>query len=194
MRVSSARQLLAAAFVGLVGSTQAQSVNYQVDPGHTWVVYEVLHYGTSTSRGRMPAKTGTMQIDPKAGAGKVEIEIDTSAPSSGVPALDSMLQGERFFRSAQFPTARFVSTEIRFEGERPVELRGELTLLGATHPVTLKGLRYGCYENNMLKREFCGGDFEATIRRSQWGMGWGVPRIAADEVRLVIQVEAIRQN
>jgi polyisoprenoid-binding protein YceI len=38
----------------------------------------------------------------------------------------------------------------------------------------------------------CGGDFETTIQRSQWGMGYGIPGIP-DAVRLVIQVEAIRQ-
>jgi polyisoprenoid-binding protein YceI len=44
----------------------------------------------------------------------------------------------------------------------------------------------------MLKREVCGGDFETTIQRSRWGMTWG-PHIVADDVRLLIQVEAIKQ-
>ena len=45
----------------------------------------------------------------------------------------------------------------------------------------------------MLKREVCGGDFETTINRSQYdvkyGLDWGFP----DAVRLVIQVEAVKQ-
>jgi polyisoprenoid-binding protein YceI len=193
MKETAARTLVAAIGLGAMGFAQAELVNYQIDPGHTWVVYEIVHFGTSTNRGRFATKSGSVQIDVQALSGKAEIEIDTSAPASGVPALDSMLQGERFFRSAEFPTARFSAGDMHFDGTRPVELRGELTLLGATHPVTLKTERYNCYQHSMLKREVCGGDFETTIRRSQWGMAWGM-NIVADEVRLLIQIEAVKQN
>jgi polyisoprenoid-binding protein YceI len=39
----------------------------------------------------------------------------------------------------------------------------------------------------------CGGDFETTIQRSQWGMNWGLDMGVPDNVRLLVQVEAIRQ-
>jgi len=45
----------------------------------------------------------------------------------------------------------------------------------------------------MLKREVCGGDFETTITRSQWGMNWGLNFGFPDSVRLLVQVEAIKQ-
>jgi polyisoprenoid-binding protein YceI len=70
---------------------------------------------------------------------------------------------------------------------------GTLTLLGKTLPVTLKATQFNCYLNPMFKREVCGGDFEATIQRSQWGMGWGLNMGVPDNVRLLVQVEAIRQ-
>jgi polyisoprenoid-binding protein YceI len=44
----------------------------------------------------------------------------------------------------------------------------------------------------MLKREVCGGDFETTIQRSQYGMTYGLLG-HPDNVRLVIQVEAVKQ-
>ena len=37
-----------------------------------------------------------------------------------------------------------------------------------------------------------GGDFETTIQRSQWGSTYGLPGIP-DNVRLIVQVEAIKQ-
>jgi len=181
--------IAAAAAMPAYGAT----TRFEVDPSHTWVVYEIVHFGTSTNRGRLPVKAGTVQFDAQAKTGKVDVTVDTMAPASGVPALDKMLQGERLFRSSEFPTARFVAGEVRFDGERPVELKGELTLLGATHPVTLKSLRYGCYPHPMLKRDVCGGDFETTIQRSRWGMGWGA-HIVSDDVRLLIQVEAVKQT
>jgi len=184
---------LAAVIAAVAGPACAAPMKYEIDPGHTWVVYEITHFGTSTNRGRFPVKEGTVQVDAQAGVGKVDVTIDTSAPASGVPALDRMLQGERLFRSAEFPAARFVAGDIRFDAGKPVELKGELTLLGATHPVTLKSQRYNCFHHAMLKRDVCGGDFETTIQRSRWGMGWGT-HIVADEVRLLIQVEAVKQE
>ena len=38
-----------------------------------------------------------------------------------------------------------------------------------------------------------GGDFETTIVRSQYGMVWGLNFGFSDNVRLVVQVEAIKQ-
>jgi polyisoprenoid-binding protein YceI len=59
--------------------------------------------------------------------------------------------------------------------------------------VTLKATQFNCYMNPMFKREVCGGDFETTIQRSQWGMGWGLNMGAPDAVRLLVQVEAVKQ-
>ena len=72
-------------------------------------------------------------------------------------------------------------------------MTGQFTLMGKTHPVTLKATKFNCYQNPMLKREVCGGDFETTIQRSQWGMTYGLPGIP-DNVRLLIQVEAIKNQ
>jgi polyisoprenoid-binding protein YceI len=194
MKETSALAAIGAALIGLSAAPPAlaAAASYELDPSHTWVVYEIVHLGTSTNRGRFPIKSGRVALDLQEHSGRLEVTIDTASPASGVPALDAMMQGERLLRSTEFPTARFVSTDMRFDGDKPVEIKGDLTLLGATHPVALKGQRFNCYMHSMLKREVCGGDFETTIQRSRWGMGWG-PQIVADDVRLLIQVEAIKQ-
>ena len=45
----------------------------------------------------------------------------------------------------------------------------------------------------MIKRQVCGGDFEATLQRSQYGISYGLPAVAPDAIRLLVQVEAVRQ-
>jgi polyisoprenoid-binding protein YceI len=67
-----------------------------------------------------------------------------------------------------------------------------LTLRGVTKPVTLTATGFNCYDNPRLKREVCGGDFETTIQRSQFGITYAAP-VSPDAVRLLIQVEAIKQ-
>jgi polyisoprenoid-binding protein YceI len=171
---------------------QAQGASYAIDPTHTFVTFEVLHIGTSTSRGRFDRKSGSITMDRSAKSGRVDITIETASINTGVAAFDKNLQGKDFFDSETHATARFVGDRFTFVGDKVSEVAGQFTLLGKTHPVTLKAVRFNCFEHSRLKRELCGGDFETTIQRSQWGMGYGIPGIP-DAVRLVIQVEAIRQ-
>jgi polyisoprenoid-binding protein YceI len=41
-----------------------------------------------------------------------------------------------------------------------------------------------------LRRDFCGGDFDASLERGRFGATLGEPFVS-DDVHLVIQVEAI---
>ena len=189
------KQLLAAAATVLAcfaGAAQAQSASYAIDPGHTFVTFEVLHFGTSTARGRFDKKEGTVQFDRAGKTGKVDITIDMASINTGVAGFNTHLSGKDFFNAAEFPTAKFTSDKFSFAGDKVSEVSGTLTLLGKSNPVTLKAANFNCYENPRLKREVCGGDFETTILRSQYGMGYGLPNIP-DSVRLTVQIEAVKQ-
>ncbi|MFY9514167.1 MAG: YceI family protein [Rubrivivax sp.] len=183
--------LAAAAALAAVGTVQAAS--YTVDPTHTSVGFEVSHFGTSTIRARFDKKEGSIEFDRAAKTGRVEISIDTSSINSGVAPFDKHLQSKDFFNAAEHPAAKFVGDRFAFEGDKVAAVSGTLTMLGKAQPVTLKAKNFNCYTNPIFKREVCGGDFEAVIQRSQWGINYGMPAIAPDDVRLVIQVEAIRQ-
>lgn len=185
--------LIAAALAATAFTAQAQSATYAIDPTHTFVTFEVPHFGVTTNRGRFDKKTGAVQFDKAGKTGKVDITIETGSINTGTAAFDKHLQSKDFFNSAEHPTARFVADKFSFNGDKVSEVAGSLTLLGKTHPVTLKATNFGCYTNPMLKVEVCGGDFETTIVRSQWGMGWGLNFGFSDNVRLVVQVEGIKQ-
>ncbi len=184
--------LLIAAALLTAGAAQAQGVSYAIDPTHTFVTFEVTHFGTSTNRGRFDKKSGSITFDRAAKAGKVDISIETASVNTGTVPFDKHLQSKDFFDSDTHPTVRFVGERFGFEGDKISEVAGTLTLLGKAQPVTLKAVRFNCFDHPRLKREVCGGDFETTIQRSQWGMGYGIPAIP-DAVKLLIQVEAIRQ-
>ena len=190
------KTLLAAATLVLGLATAAQATTaatYAIDPTHTFVTYEIGHMGTSTNRGRFDKKEGAVQLDRAAKAGKVDVVFEVGSVSTGVETLDKHLQGPDFFDAARFPTARFVGDKFVFSGDKVSEVAGQLTLRGKTLPVTLKARNFNCYTSPLFKREVCGGDFEATIRRSQWGVSYGLDFGFPDEVRLLVQVEAVRQ-
>lgn len=184
--------LLLTALFAVAGIAQAESATYAIDPTHTWVTFEAKHFGTSTLRGRWDKKEGTVTLDKAAKTGKVEFTLDMNSLTTGTGPFDGHLKSKDFFAVEEFPTAKFVGDKFSFNGDKVTSVTGELTLRGKTNPVTLTATNFNCYQNPMFKREVCGGDFETTIQRTQWGVNYGVPGIP-DAVRLLIQVEAVKQ-
>ena len=183
----------AAALTLLALTTQAQAANYAIDPAHTYVTFEIGHFGTSTNRGRFDKKEGKVEFDRAAKTGKVEIAIDTKSVNTGFGAFNEHLQSADLFDAAKYPNVTFVSDKFNFSGDKLADVTGKLTLLGKTQPVTLKAVNFNCYDSPMLKREVCGGDFETTIDRTQFGMNYGIDWGFPKNVRLLIQVEAVKQ-
>lgn len=189
-----AKTLIAAALLAATaGSAFAQAATYAVDPTHTFVFYESTHFGTSTNRGRFPIAEGKVTYDKAGKAASVDITIDIAGVTTGVAPLDTHLKGKDFFDAATHPTGRFVSEKVVFSGDKVAEVSGKLTLLGKAQPVTLKATNFNCYQNPMLKREVCGGDFTTTLVRSQYGITYGLNYGFPDNIPLQIQIEAVKQ-
>lgn len=184
--------LLAALIAATAGAAQAQSATYAIDKNHTAVTFEAKHFGTSTLRGRWDKKEGTITLDKAAKTGKVEFTLEMASITTGSPQFDGHLKSKDFFAAEEFPTAKFVGDKFTFNGDKVSSVTGELTLHGKTNPVTLTATSFNCFDHPMLKREVCGGDFEATIQRSQFGIA-GYMAVSPDAVRLLIQVEAVKQ-
>ena len=181
------------AATALAPAAHAEVSTYVIDPAHTFVTFEVPHFGTSTNRGRFDKKTGSVQFDKSAKTAQVDLTLETGSINTGTAAFDKHLQSDNFFNSAQFPTARFVADNFSFDGDKVTKVRGQLTLLGKTNPVELSATNFNCYMSPVLKHEVCGGDFETTIARDQWGMNWGIDYGIPNSVKLAIQVEAVKQ-
>lgn len=184
---------LVVALIGAVAAAAAPArpLAYAADPAHTRVQWEVRHFGTSTQRGRFGPVDAQIVLDREAQRGELSVTIDTAAVDSGVGPLDGMLRGASFLDSAAFPQAYFVASRLVFDGPTLKEARGEFTLRGVSRPLTLRALRFDCHADAPGTHEVCGGDFEAEFLRSDYGITFGLPFVA-DRVRLVIQVEAVR--
>ena len=172
----------------------AKGATYVIDPTHTFVLYEIGHYGTTTNRGRFSTKDGTVKVDAAGTSGQVDITMDISTVNTGVDLLNRHVQSKDFFDVADFPTGHFVADRISFVGDRVSEVPGSLTLHGKTVQVVLKANRFNCYVSPLFARQVCGGDFETTITRSDFGITWGLNFGFEDKVRLIVQVEAIKSQ
>lgn len=184
---------VAAALWACAGA-QAQSAVYKIDPSHTHASWEAKHFGTSTNRGQWDKTDGEITLDKTAKTGKVDVTIDMASINTGVAPFNTHLKSEAFFDVANHPTARFVGDKLKFEGDKLVEVSGDLTIRGKTNAATLKAIAYNCYMHPSLKREICGGDFETIVRRSAFNVNWGVvEKFTADDIKVSIQVEAVKQ-
>ena len=168
-----------------------KGATYVVDPTHTFVIYEIGHYGTTTNRGRFSTRDGSVKIDAAGTSGQVDVTIDISSINTGVDLLNRHVQSKDFFNVADFPNGRFVADGIEFGGDKVARVPGTLTLLGKSKPVTLEAKRFNCYTSPIYSRQVCGGDFETTITRSDFGIIWGLNFGFEDQVHLIVQIEAI---
>lgn len=191
-RTLAIRTIGAAFGLGLA-TAQAAPADYKIDLDHTYASFAIDHNGASINRGRFGDVSGSVRFDKEARTGAVDITVQTASVYSGSKGFDEHLRSADLFDVAKHPTMRFVSDRLVFEGDRLVEVPGQLTLLGQTHPVTLKAAQFRCYPNQRAKTEACGGDFEAVIDRTQWGMDYLVKVGMPKTVRIGATIEAFRQ-
>jgi polyisoprenoid-binding protein YceI len=192
------KQFLTAAIVALAAGTSfgamAAETTYQLDPSHTYPSFEADHFGgVSIWRGKFKKSGGTVTIDREGKTGTLEATIDMRSVDIGNDTLDMELKSSKFFDAAQFPTAVYKGTSMKFKGDVPVEVIGELTLHGVTKPLNLTIESFKCFQNPMLKREVCGTESTATFDRSDFGVDMGKTYGFKMQTVLHIQAEGVKQ-
>ena len=185
--------LLAALLTGMTGAVLAAPVTYQIDPGHTFPSFETDHFGgLSVWRGRFDHTTGTIVLDKEKGTGTVEVTVDAASVDLGNPKLTEHVKSEEMLDVAKFPTATYKGTLAAFKDGAPTEVHGQFTLHGVTHPLDLTVRTFKCTINPMSKKEVCGADVGGTFNRADYGVSYGDKYGFKMDVKLLIQVEAIR--
>jgi polyisoprenoid-binding protein YceI len=178
----------AALSAALATTAFAAPTTYKTDANHTFVRFSYSHMGFSTQESRFDKVTGTITFDPAAKTGEVDITIDTKSVDTGSDLFNQHIQAADFLDTGNFGTATFKSTAVKFDGDKPVSVAGNLTLKGVTKPVTLMVTGFKAGEN-MMKKQAVGADATTKIKRSDFNMGKYVPNVS-DDVTLTIALEA----
>jgi polyisoprenoid-binding protein YceI len=188
-------KLLIALFatLGLTGTAFAAPTTYTTDANHTFAQFEYNHLGFSNQTSRFNTVNGTVTIDPVAKKGSADITIDTKSIDTGSTIFNSHIQGEDFLSTTQFPTASFQSSDMIFKGDKPVALKGVLTLKGVSKPVTLKITNFDCKKHPMTGVEYCGANAETKVKRTEFNMGKYAPNVG-DDVTIMIAIEAAKKE
>ena len=187
--------LPAAVLTLVAGSALAAPVTYDVDPGHTYPSFEADHMGgLSVWRGKFDKSSGTIVVDKDKSTGTVDITIDTSSIDFGHEKLNEHTKGPDLFDVTKYPTATYKGTLVKFVNGAPTAVDGQFTLHGVTKPLTLTIDSFLCKPNPMTKKEICGADAKATFNRKDFGMPYGEAYGFKMDVKLSIQVEAVRKG
>jgi polyisoprenoid-binding protein YceI len=177
----------------ITGSALAAPVKYDVDPNHTYPSFAADHFGgLSVWRGKFDKTSGTIELDKEKASGTVEITVDMTTIDFGHQKLNEHARSAEMFDVEKFPTATYKGKLTNFKDGAPTEVEGELTMHGVTKPLTLTIDQFKCIVNPMSKKQVCGADAGATINRSDFGVSYGEKLGFKQQVKLSIQVEAIK--
>ncbi len=189
--------------VGLVAvalplSAAAAPETYTFDPYHTYAHFEATHLDFSHLKGRFDKSAGTFTIDRAAKTASVELTVQTASVSTGMPdrgpykiSRDDLLRSPDYFNVAEFPTMTFRATNVKFTGDFPTRIEGTLTLVGVSKPLTLTVINPKC-GTNIFKKEMCGGNAEAALKRSEFGIKTYLPIVIGDDIKLWIEFEGYK--
>lgn len=174
--------------------------SYAADAGHTMVVWEVDHFGFSKYSGIFGDVTGTLVIDPaNPAASKVDVTIPVAKVTTASAGLSGHLLragkdgGKPDFFGPAPADAKFVSTSVVLDDDGDeAKVTGNLTLNGVTKPVTLDVDFHGAGTNPYNKKATIGFEAEGKIRRSDFGIAYGIPAVS-DEVELEIHAAFEKQ-
>jgi len=189
-------RLLTAFVIGslVAGAAAAAPLTYTVDPMHTFPSFAADHMGLSVWRGKFNRTSGTVTLDREASTGTLQIAIDTTSVDFGLDALNQKAAEPDLFDLARYPQATYSGKLVDFVDGKPTRATGQLTFRGVTRPVDLEIRSFKCMPHPIYKREVCGADAVTTIKRDEYGMDAGKAYGFNMDVKLEIQVEALRNE
>ena len=171
---------------------------YKLDPSHATLVFRVNHLGFSNYTAQFRTFTADMTLDP-AQPETAKLTANVELNSLAIPAppagfIDELLS-DTWLGASITPQMKFESTSITRTGPATADIVGDLTLKGATKPVTLHATFNGGYEGHpMDPAARIGFSAHGTLKRSDFGIDIGIPAPGStmgvfDEVTIDIETE-----
>jgi polyisoprenoid-binding protein YceI len=176
-------------------ATQIKAGTWAIDPVHSSIAFSVRHLLVSKVRGHFNTFSGAAVVG-EDGTPSVTAEIAIDSVDTRNEQRDAHLKAADFFDVEHFPTASFVSTAVRENGDSYL-LDGDLTLKGITKPVTLD-LELNGTNPGMGHGEVAGFTASVVLNRKDFGIDIDMPlesggAVVGDKVAITLEIEALKQ-
>ncbi|SRR5260221_8694204 len=170
------------------------SGTYRIDGQHSTVLFKIKHMNTSWTFGRFDNVTGNFTLNTASPEkSTVSVEVAADSVDTGVKGRDDHLKSDSFFDAVQFPMVSFSSKSVKKAGEGKYTVEGELSLHGVKKPLTVEFEQVGVSDSpKMGVRAGFFGTF--SVKRSDFGMKYGLDGSVGDDVQLTISIEGIQTD
>jgi len=178
-----------------VTATELSTGTWAIDPVHSTISFSVRHLMVSKVRGTFENFSGAVVVA-EDGTPSVKAEIAVDSLHTGNDQRDGHLKSADFFESEKYPTATFVSTGVRADGDDYV-LDGDFTIRGVTKPIELK-LEFNGVNPGMGHGEVAGFEASVVLNRKDFGIDIDMPletggAVVGDKVTITLDIEALKQ-
>lgn len=179
----------------LGSSLNLQAEEFNVDTGHSTVIWGVKHLGLGYTFGRFNKFTGTINYDAaKPNDTAVSLNIDVASIDSNDKKRDDHLRNADFFDAGTYPSITFKSSKVTaITGKTDtLSVTGDLTMHGTTKSITFEVVKTGEGTHPMAKKSAVGFIANFSVKRSDFGVGAAkYAQALGDDVKLTIALEAI---
>ncbi|GAA5050666.1 YceI family protein [Streptomyces similanensis] len=171
--------------------------DYTIDPAHSTLGFTARHAMVTNVKGRFTEFTGSLRLDgADPAASTAALDIAMNSIDTGSADRDGHLKSADFFRTEEFPSMTFRSTEAEALGGDDYRITGDLTILGVTKPVTID-LEFNGAATDPFGNERAGFEGKAEILRSEWGLTWNAALetggvLVSDKIKLTFDISAIK--
>ncbi|MEM8690452.1 MAG: YceI family protein [Pseudomonadota bacterium] len=182
---------------GAAQTAAADPSTYELDPSHTTIYFTVDHIGYSKTLGIFGEVSGTFVYDMDTQElSDVAVTIKSDSVNTFHEARDGHVKNQDFLHVSEFPDITFAAANGSPSSETSGQVTGDLTLLGQTQPVTLDVTLNKAAEYPFGHKRFVLGlSLESSIKRSEFGMTYGVENgLVGDDVTIRIETEAMRME
>ncbi len=171
--------------------------NWNLDTVHSHVGFAVKHMVVATFRGRFEEYEGALRVG-EDGQPRLEGSVAVDSLAVKDENLAAHLASPEFFDSKQYPRITFSSTSVRALEDGTLEVAGDLSIKGETHPVLARGSITAPHVD-IAGNEKIGVELEAVIDRREYGLNWNAPLpkggfALENDVRLQVSLELVREG
>ncbi|MFE1847935.1 YceI family protein, partial [Streptomyces sp. NPDC059515] len=146
--------------------------DYTIDPSHTTIGFVARHAMVTNVKGSFKEFTGSLHLDgsdPSKSTASIDVVMDSI--DTGSADRDGHLKSADFFKTDEFPTMTFRSTQVEAADDGEYRVTGDLTILGTTRPLTID-VEYNGAATDPFGNQRVGFEGKAEILRSDWGLSW----------------------
>jgi polyisoprenoid-binding protein YceI len=177
--------IFALTWCGTLAAMAAQS--WRIDETHTSIGFKIDATGFPTTRGHFRHYTGRIAIDlDRPARSSTSFTVESASVDVGSQSYNDFVKSVALLNVMRFPTLSFASTQVEKLDPRTARVTGNLTMLGVTKPIALNVN----VEPDPSAKGRLAFSATATIRRSDFGMIFGLPLID-DMIEITVKTRAL---